>query len=1021
MGQTASAPSTPFLGTPSLRRSKSRKQHAVDSFFTPSPTAPPLPTFSQPRRRSLVRKSRKKQRNETTEAQQFLAEAARDQKEVARLLATAQLEGKPCTPRLVLNEEGNDALEGLAIRVGGRKFSRDEPVLPPLELHETLEVLHEQFRRASVAQSAPLARTKSAPSRSSTYDPDLLSAPPVPHRQRRHHAASDASGSPRASPVSHWSESSVGPSPMPPFESFRNSLNLSQLNRLSAVLSVPAASSSSSSPTPLEPLPVTASAPTTPSSRSSRIASVFSGKRKKRSTIREKGPIVVVGAERIGSGRYSMLKDAAEAAATTRRLSEAERKASLSASAAQQRGRKASQTSLDVWDSAIPLPGKVASPIPSPMMALSPRFSTTPAALSSLYRTAPEDVRADAQRLNRTSWIMLDPHAPMSERWRDSVHLADLASFIAASPELTCGSSDGAAFASVHAKSVATHVTPAPTPIASRLPAHHPASYHSRFARSTPTSSRRASTSSLLPVPRPQPANRRRSSLHVSSVYDEIAVPSSPRARRRSGYRVSVADIDEESPAPSLHQRRASAISIATTTNSADQAVVSRAIAVRRRSRLGSVAETAYSHFAASTPGSEFPLPLARPDTLYSQHSGLSFPRSVRDDADSPFASPMELPARDAGSYGFEGYSLATRSRASLADSISPETVDAFPPPPALGFPTRAPPPAPLTFTSGLHRAIETSSASPTIADTPSTASFSSSSLTSNDSVDLLTVPENILQVDFAGAAFAGQTYSKEVKEASPALSGGSLATFVLEDLLNELSGGDGWEPVMAGEVSLALPTVEIAPLRPKGRLSLEQPEFLPLHLSVPAPPLPTPRSPPRFLSSFSFNPTATATASARKLATQSSPASHPLNDGMFDSPLLGRALPSPGYRFPASPLANAAQVTYDGEPLWTTLPQWTRASAGDALLSAASTAPLESRRGTFPEWVPPSQRGKKRSLFDALFARSALEEEKVLPGREQRLGSADKRGFNKREISDWVANARRESETEAVQVDIRV
>ncbi|GAA6032280.1 hypothetical protein JCM8097_008096 [Rhodosporidiobolus ruineniae] len=1029
MGQTASAPSTPFLGTPSLRRPKHKKGDSGDSFFLAAPDAPPVPTSAwRPRRRSLVRKSEKQ--DQRTEAQRFLAEAARDQKEVARTLAEAQLEGRTCTPRLILTDEDDDEMEGLAIRVGGRKLSRDDPVLPPLELHETLEALHEQFKLASLAHSVtsssmgtPLQRIKSAPSRQSMY----LAPPPLPA------STATRSPSPSASPVSHWSESSFVPSPAVPFESFRNSLTKAQLNRLSAIFPPEPPSSSLSSP------PSSRSAPSSPSPaahshRTSHSIKSLLGRRKKRATtssVRSKGPIVVVEAHRIGSGRYSMLKDAADAATLSRRASEAERKASLATITPT---RKASTVSIDVWDSALPLvPGRAPAPVPSPMLALSPRFSTTPAMLSSIYRSAPEDVQADVRKLNRTSWIVLDGAG--NKRYSTAI---DLSAYIAASPELTCAAEEDEIFVATTepapSPALPSAVLPAPTPVASRPPGNHPASYHSRFARLAPppppvSFSRRASTSSLLTASR-QP-QRRRSSLHAPG--DEIVIPAAGRPRRRSSYRVSVADIDEENSltaSPVAHlSRRASAVSLATTTNSADQAVVSRAIQIRRRSRLGSLADTAGG---MSTPGSEFPLPFGRPSTMYSQHSGLSFPRSVHDESETPLGVSPALPT------AFAGYTLgdaAPASRASVADSIAPETVDAFPmPPPLSTLQKRVSPPAPLNLSSHLHRSLvgsgSASSPSPTTANhssTPSTASFTTSS--SNSSVELLAdevAAENVLNVDFTAAAILSSgTFSKEAIEASPALSSGSLATFALEDILNDLTAGgwDGAEPIYLPVVATELPPV--APLRPKGRLSLEQPDFLPSHLAAPPLPLSLPprsHSPPRFLSTFSFNP---APGLAAKVAAEAtSPATHPLHDGIFASPFLNPgtpdagAIPSASYRFPPSPSPVPLVIEGEGGATWTALPTWTRASAGDALHPASSYGyeGLESRRGTFPEWVPPSQRerAKERSLFDALLARSQLEgeQEKV---REQRLGSVDKRGFNKREISDWIVKARRESEVEEV------
>ncbi|GAA5973787.1 hypothetical protein JCM11641_003157 [Rhodosporidiobolus odoratus] len=1034
MGQTASAPSTPFLSTPSLRRTKHKKG---DDLVTACLTAPPVPTSAW-----LPRRGKKQhKRVQRAEAQQFLAEAARNQKEVARLLAVAQLEGRACIPRLVVNEEEDDALEGLAIRVAGRKFSRDEPVLPPLDLHETLEALHEQFKHAAIAHSrspsaasTSLSRSESAPSRAPTYgDSRSLSLPPLP-TSAFSPTASSRSISPLPSPHSHWSESSAGPSPLPPFESFRNSLTVSQLHRLSTGL----APTSSASHSPVNALHAPSPEQAARGSKRGKLAGMLSrkgtncgGSTKKRPTI------VVVEAHRIGSGRYSVLKDAAEAAVTTRRLSEAEKKvvhaahAGLTAKALQ--ARKPSVASIDVWDSQIPLPGRPAAPLPSPMVALSPRFSTTPAAPANIYLNSPEDVRADSRNLNRTSWIMLDGASAPTNRPPSP----DLSGYIAASPELTCAPQDREIFVAIDGSPQPSPATsPAPRRVSSRAPFCHPSSYHSRFAHvlsiTTVTNGRRASTSTILTLSRQLPSSRRRTSVHTSPVSaGDIVIPPTGRGRRRSSYRISIADIDEEaSSVSSMPRRRASCVSLATTSNSADQAVVSRAVAVNRRCRLGSVAETTLSsgsHLLPSTPSSDFPLPFTRPQTLYSQHSGLSFPRSVHDDPESPLPSPEgpPMPVSPAGNSVFNGYSMAKAAtrRCSFANSVSPETVDAFPPPPSLPFPSPAVPPAPLDLAANLRRSLDAGLAlsSPTTlnASTPSTASFTSS-LTSDTSVELISLPGNIaLGVDFTEAALGGNTYYKNKATSSPTPSSGSLATFVLDDLLNDLEAtGGAWE----GPSVTPIPFISTseAPPRPKGRLSLEQAELVPSLLLAPPLPVVAPRSPPHFLSSFSFNPP--FTPGKHKLAIQTSPATHPLNDGIFDSPYLLPRTPEGAHRFPASPSPRPSPL--DGtspnmQATWTTLPSRTRASAGDTLLfSVTALAPLEARRGTFPEWLPPSQRDKERSLFDALLARSAVEEAEVeveveaLPaGREKRLSSADKRGFSKREVSDWIVQARRESE----------
>lgn len=1018
MGQAASVPTTPSLRTRKTAGSKKKSKHAGIGFTLPLKTAPKPPPFPslaawRPRRRSLGHLDLKKEwRSEPS-------------KNPLRLLTSSKSNSRP-TPRTVVIDDVDDVdnLEGLAIRVAGRKFSRDDPVRPPLELHQTLEALHDKLKRESmlaVPTSSRLTRTSSAPSRpGSVYETRFLAPPPRPGQP---------SGSPSGSPRSCWSPSSGGtPSPAVPFESFRNSLNGNQLKRLSGI-NFASSPSDASSPAIQSASPALPRTKSQQPSSSTRGFSLFS-RRKTGSTRRNKRPIVVVEAHRVGSDRYSVMKEAADATALVKAMEEeklvSSRASKIPFGEAKSAKRRSSNVSIDVFDTAVPFPGTTQSRVVSPLLSLSPRFSTTPIALANFYREAPENVRADARRLNRASWINLE--SSPRQRRRSS---GDLSAFIAASPELTCATEDDEIFLRL-AASPPLDMVPTPLPVASPLPASHPASFHKRFSNGSQLSlllgDRRASHTSLLSPPCPTP--RRRSSASPITFKETFVGVTPSRPGRQVSNRICFVDNDEGEAerSPQDQSRRASTFSLATTANSADQAVVSRANIVHRRSRLGSVAET-----AVSSPNSEFPLPFGRPSTLYSQHSGLSFPRSVGDDNDSPFASPAPLAQTPSAfatantNSGFLSYSMATAGkRVSVTSSISPDTVDSFPSPPAVpALPphlARIVPPARLDLSrpSHLHRSLNTNLGrnSPTTtahASTPSSASFSSS-ITSESSIDVASLPDNVLRVDFSEFARVGGTFSKEEMAASPALSAGSLATFVLEDLINDLQSAD-WEAQLS-----ELPESGMT-ARPKGRLSLEQPDLFPsLHLAPPLPLNITPRSPPQFISSFSFNPS--SVTSTRKIAHQTSPASHPLNDGIFDSPFLCVPSPAPDasastYRFPSSPGAQP----HAEQSRWSTLPTWTRASAGDALFSSIVVpAPLDSRRGTFPAFVPPSQRVKERSLFDALLARSALEEEvekkedqseATAVARQDRLGSADKRGFNRVEVSDWM---RRVSETEVCE-----
>ncbi|BGP25139.1 hypothetical protein Rt10032_c04g1734 [Rhodotorula toruloides] len=220
-------------------------------------------------------------------------------------------------------------------------------------------------------------------------------------------------------PKSHWSESSVGiPTPQLPFQAFRDSLNLNRLSQL-----FPSGSSSSATP----------SSPRSPDME--RLGDAFSSasnlgprseQTKRRKTGAGRPQIVIVGAQPVGTKRYSQLMAAKPALEDEHEVGE--RKGSLGGASittikpSEQRKASVVSTagSVDVWDSDIPWPGMRQARASTPDVALSPRFSTTPAFL------------AQAEQLDKSLRHASDRRN--AHKRRSST--LDLAGYVAASPEL---------------------------------------------------------------------------------------------------------------------------------------------------------------------------------------------------------------------------------------------------------------------------------------------------------------------------------------------------------------------------------------------------------------------------------------------------------------------------------------------------------------------------------------------------------------------------------------------------------
>ncbi|GAA5879614.1 hypothetical protein JCM16303_003276 [Sporobolomyces ruberrimus] len=483
MGNNASIPLEPtsFDLVPSQERSKIKKS-SLPSLPTSNNAAATAAAWRRaseptdlPRRKSLLRRGNPRRSDD--ERRRLEGELRREE-----------------IPRLVIGEESagveartsQDSYEASMIRVGGRKFSRAEPV----DTEDALAVLERITRAASFSSPTPpetglglmtkgtskgdqppvpfsfdLNYRLDSPSQDQTF------TPASPHgrfpRSPQVELSPFESPVPRfpLSPVSHWSDSSAcGLTPPPTFQSFRNSVNLAKtINRYSNLLTSSDDSTSSPQDSVVE-LPVVNSP--TRSKLSNRWRKQISNKKGKGKSSRL-GEIVIMGAEPVGSARYSELRAAAERAAEAR----------LSSSSS-------SFPSSPVFD----------QPIAS--------SSSSPSRLdrASLDQLDLETARAGPQSTTPRRHSSPDPQ---------------LANLVAASPELAFASDN--VFLPFEAEPPLLPVNPSPARTSTRLPSGHPAAYHSsRFA--TP---RRSPTLASARRPRLSEFGRTSSytSAHRSSAY----------------------------------------------------------------------------------------------------------------------------------------------------------------------------------------------------------------------------------------------------------------------------------------------------------------------------------------------------------------------------------------------------------------------------------------------------------------------------------------------------------------------
>ncbi|GAA5842776.1 hypothetical protein JCM5353_007538 [Sporobolomyces roseus] len=473
MGNQSSVPLDP-LPTSHHIRSQSKKASISSLPLSAQPAPPAWRRASEPsvlpRRKSLLRKNTRRRSDEE------------------RLKAQSTLEGN--VPRLVIGEGGGGARtiedegEGLLIRIGGRKFSRAEPV----DTEDALEALERITRAASFSATTtremesnmtPLAKKKpsaeaprfsfdvnyrlDSPRQPFVSSPALQPIPSVPQQQIELSPFDSPASRNPLSPTSHWSESSAcGETPPPTFNSFRNSVNVSKtLHRYSNLF----ASSGDSSSSPNDSI-IDLSIPQ--HTTRSKLGNILKGHRGgKKSKSRDLGKIVVVKAERLGSARYSELREAADQAAATR---------SNSASSG---------------------------------------FPSSPSADEGA------SFASASSQLDRASWIQLDiapastaPSSPSARR--HSSPDPQLAHLVAASPKLAFAGPEEDIFVPFDSEpSSSLFANPSPVKSSNRLPIGHPAAnHHNRFA---------PQPAPLSAIPRPRLAEFGRTSsftsAHRSSAY----------------------------------------------------------------------------------------------------------------------------------------------------------------------------------------------------------------------------------------------------------------------------------------------------------------------------------------------------------------------------------------------------------------------------------------------------------------------------------------------------------------------
>ncbi|KAK4054222.1 hypothetical protein OIV83_001248 [Microbotryomycetes sp. JL201] len=888
--------------------------------------------------------------------------------------------------------ESSPELDGLGVRVGGQKLSRmrvkrtasgkpDLLASPPTPINvPSLFVTVQDIGNESTYQ--PIV---AEPSDNGREHPATLSVPVQQHQNATN------------SPKSHWSESSVGcPTPPEPLHSFRDSLNLAlnskrfssgSTNRLSAIINAGQDSEESSIwRNPSRDL---------------------SASRRKHKNSKKRGPIVVVGAERMGSGRYSMMKAAAAQSASNR-------KANLHGV----RGVEEDiATAANVQSSSRPV---VTSQIP----LISPTRNPT------------------------------DEQACTSSPKRQS-SAEELLTFIAASPDLTCADPNAPLF----------ETQAAPKKSISRLPEGHPGNHHSRFRRLK----QMQASEMLSDANQPKSDEHELTTLRRDSSQSRRSSISSTAVRRKlSNIRLSIcgADTENDGEADVPEARRGSSASWATSrsrTNSAELTATPRRKTSTGSLRHSSTLPIAHGRGSVGSVTMPFIGPTAplRPRPV-STTSRMSFPQSVTgtsDAAETPkrelrrssnatsyfgkqdlpttpdsLPSPPPLPMLPAaGEINWASYSLTSlvcpvtspgASTESRSSYIAPETVDAFPMPPANRLQAIAP--APLILVRDEDRPSSRPASFPSDASTPSSAASSVDTATS------LSLSEGLLQRQQHDTASVYNlmpfmnTLERDSKSglgepASPALScgGRSSADATVCNGLGHQHPSTGF--VGASTEPSATATSPVSTTRRPSTARLESPV---IHL-WPAEPLPRASANIResrvlqfadFKLDFATPKLSTSRQGqvhvAQDLLDCVSPTQDVLDALNFED---DEELEAARHRFPSndlialpSPSVDLTGHEDDMKMVLVSLETEQDVQGGvpcamydynsrrhHSTTALPSPPPLVNvpttalRRDTHPIWVPPSLRKDEQNGFDI--------------GDGLRLDTSDKRGFDRMDVTDWL------------------
>ncbi|KAM0789488.1 hypothetical protein ACM66B_000308 [Microbotryomycetes sp. NB124-2] len=992
MGQTQSAPSSPLAGrennlaslaqqsrSPTLKGSKKRRPKSSSNKTASSTHRGSWPPH---RKESLVAKR--------SDEQLLRARFAAEEK----LSGRGQRGDTPSSfgsvarsPVWGRNEsESSPELDGLGVRVGGQKLSR-------------MRVKRTASGKPDLLASPPPTNLPSLfvtmqDIGESTFQPPGAAVPTIDAAHPMTLAVPGHNSALMNSPKSHWSESSVGcPTPPEPLHSFRDSLNLA-LNpkRLS-----------SSSGHRLSALIGSGPEPESPTSWRASSNGTTAHTRRKHKGLKKRGPIVVVGVERMGSDRYSMMKAAAAQSASTRKANSAD-------SSSRPLSREVEEdivTARDACTSRDAIPSQI--PFPS-----SPR------------------TRRNQQ-------------VPDSPKRQSSAE--ELLTFIAASPDLTCADPNAPLFD--------TQATPKKS--INRLPDGHPGNHHARFRHlqkkpstdpgaDAPVSSANSAKTSEFSTLRRDSSQSRRSSTSSAVI-----------RRKLSNIRLSICEVDmeEDGEVVAPEHRRGSSASWSTSrsrNNSADATATARRKSSSSSLRRASTVATAHGRGSVNSITMPFIAPVAplRPRPV-SSTSRMSFPHSVTGTSDATetpkrearrssnatsyfgkqdlpttpesLPSPPPLPALPAaGEINWASYSLtnlvspvtspgaSTESRSSY---IAPETVDAFPMPPSNRLQSIAP--APLLLARNNERRSSRPPSFPSDASTPSSAASSVETATS------LTLSEGVMQQqqDNAVSLYSlmpfintAQLDSKGnlTEPTSPALSGGgrssgeaTVCTAVRQQPDTSTTPAPSSTVRRPSVARLESPVIQLWPAEPLPRSSANVRESRVLQFSD-------------FKLEFATPKISSAEREPRSRIPQGlldcvSPTQDVLDALTFEDDeeleAVRHRFPSSNELMPPSPSIDLSGLEDEMNKMLLSLEDEDDepVEVGNARRHYSTTAlpsppPLvtvpavSGRRDTHPTWVPPSMRNKDSALSNGFDF-----------GQGLRLGSSDKRGFDRHDVTDWLKN----------------